>query len=222
MLVRHEHFLEHDQRFLAGELGIAGIHRAAVDHARVVGLAADDVGQPRRIDAHGADHRPVAIGLGHAHGRHEDQPMRIDRAGLMHLGAGHVDAVLVAAHHVQEQVGIGLLVRRLGAVALGIGHRAADDDVGGLRAPQEGQKPLVIIGAGLGVDVEGHRMAGADGVEADATLKAGAGASPELALHLVLGDEIAGLAGTCRKRLTAAGDLAMRALASSGRSVAIR
>ena len=133
VLVRHEHVLEHDQRFLAGELRIAGIHRAAVDDARVVGLPADDVGETGRIDAHRADHRPVAIGLGHAHGRHEDQPVRIDRAGLVHLGAGDVNAFVVALDHMQEQIGIALLVRRLGAVALRIGHGAADHDIGGLR-----------------------------------------------------------------------------------------
>jgi len=57
------------------QLRIAGIHLSAVDDSGVIGLAADDVGEARRIDPHGADHRPVAIGLGHAHGGHEDQPM---------------------------------------------------------------------------------------------------------------------------------------------------
>ena len=96
VLVRHEHVVEDDQRFLAGELRIAGVDRAAVHDAGVVGLAADDVGEARRIDAHRADHRPVAVGLGHAHGRHDDQPVRIDGAGLVHLGAGDVDALVVA------------------------------------------------------------------------------------------------------------------------------
>ena len=35
-------------------------------------------------------------------------------------------------------------------------------------------------------------MAGADGVEPDAALKAGAGAPAEFALHLVLGDQFGG------------------------------
>ena len=181
--------VENDQQFLAGELRIAGIERAAVDDAGVVGLAADDIGQARRIDAHRADHRPVAVGLGHAHGRHENQPMRIDRAGLVHLRAGDIDAFVVAPRHVQEQVDIALLMRRLGAVALRIGHGAADDDIGGLRALEEGEKAPVIIGAVLGVDIEGHGMAGADGIEPDAALKAGAGAAAEFALHLMLGDQ---------------------------------
>ena len=147
VLMRHEHVFKDDQRFLAGELRIAGIHRAAVDDAGVVGLAADDVSQPRRIDAHRADHRPVAVGFGHAHGRHEDQPMRIDRAGLVHLGARDVDAFVVAPHHMQEQIGIALLMRRLGTVAFRIGHGAADDDIRRLRALEESEKAPVIIGA---------------------------------------------------------------------------
>ena len=57
---------------------------------------------------------------------------------------------------------------------------------------EKGEEALVIVGAVLGVDVEGDRMAGADGVQADAALEAGAGAPAELALHLVLGDEIGG------------------------------
>src|SRR6185369_17542780 len=59
------------------------------------------------------------------------------------------------------------------------------------RAAQEFKKSLVIFGAVLGVDVESHRMAGADYIEPNAALEAGAGAPTKLALHLVLGDEIA-------------------------------
>jgi hypothetical protein len=77
MLVRHEDFIEDDERFLAGELRIAGIQGAAVDDAGVVGLPPDDVGQPRRIDAHRADDRPIAVGFGQPHGGHEDEPMRM-------------------------------------------------------------------------------------------------------------------------------------------------
>ena len=70
--------------------------------AGVVGLPSDDVGESRRIDTHGADYGPVLVGFGHAHGRHEDQPVRVHRAGLVHLGAGDIDALVVAAHDVEE------------------------------------------------------------------------------------------------------------------------
>ena len=107
MRVRHEHIFEHDQRLLAGELRVAGIHRAAIDHAGVVGLAADDVCEAGRVDTDRANHRPVAVLLGHAHGRHENEPVRIDRAGLVHLGAGDVDAFLVALRDMKEEIDVG-------------------------------------------------------------------------------------------------------------------
>ena len=96
-------------------------------------------------------------------------------------------------------------MRRLRAVALGIGHGAADHDIGRLRPLEEGKKALVIIGAGFGVDIEGHRMAGADCVEPDAALKAGAGAAAEFALHLMLGDEF----GRVHRHVEEAVDLAI-------------
>ena len=77
----------------------------------------------------------------------------------------------------------------------------------------------MVVGAAFGIDVEGHRMARADRVKADAALEAGAGAAAELALHLVLGDEIAGLG----RHMQEAVDLACRRCRcltppSSGRS----
>ena len=102
VLVGHKHLVEHDQRFLTGVAGVARIQVAAIDRACVVSLPTDHVGEPRRVNANSANDGPIAIGLGHAHSRHEDQPMRIDRAGLVHLGAGNVDAVIVAADDAQE------------------------------------------------------------------------------------------------------------------------
>ena len=88
---------------------------------------------------------------------------------------------------------------------------------------EEGEKALVIVGAVLAVDVEGHRMAGADGVEADAALEAGAGAPAELALHLVLGDEFAGTHRHMQEAVDLrAGDRGMHRGRSSGRSLASR
>jgi hypothetical protein len=75
VLVRYEDLVEDDERFLAGELSVAGVHGTTVDDTRVVGLPPDDVGQARSIDAHGADHRPIAVGFGEPHGRHEDEPV---------------------------------------------------------------------------------------------------------------------------------------------------
>ena len=140
----------------------------------------------------------------------------------MHLGAGNINAFVVALDHAQEEVGIALLVRRLGAVALRVGHGAADDDIGGLRAPQEGEKALVVVGAVFGVDVEGDRMAGADGVEPDAALEAGAGAPAEFALHLMLGDEIVRRGRHVQEAVGLHTAISLWTAPSSGRSLASR
>ena len=92
----------------------------------------------------------------------------------------------------RNKSGIALLVRRLGAVALGVGHCPADHDTGRLRPLEKSEKALVIFAAVLAVDIERHRMAAADGVKPDAALKASAGAAAKLALHLMLGDQFAG------------------------------
>ena len=47
----------------------------------------------------------------------------------------------------RNRSGIALLMRRLGAVTLRIGHGAADDDIGGLRPLEESEEALVIVGA---------------------------------------------------------------------------
>ena len=77
----------------------------------------------------------------------------------------------------EKQIGIALLMGRLGAIALGIGHCSADHDVGRLRSLKKSEEALVIVAALLVVDIEGHGMAAANGVESDATLEASAGAA---------------------------------------------
>ncbi len=85
---------------------------------------------------------------------------------------------------------VSLAMRRLGAVALRISHRAADHNVGHLGTTHEREEFLVVVGTALCVDVEGDRVAGADGVEPNAPLETGPGPPPQFALHLVLGDEV--------------------------------
>jgi len=46
-------------------------------------------------------------------------------------------------------------MRRLGAVAFRVGHGAADHNVGDLRAFDEGEEALVVVGSALGIDIEG-------------------------------------------------------------------
>lgn len=49
---------------------------------------------------------------------------------------------------------------------------------------------ILIVGTVLGIDVEGHRMAGTNRIEPNAMLETSAGAPAELALHLMLGDKL--------------------------------
>src|SRR5262252_3777299 len=81
-------------------------------------------------------------------------------------------------------------MRWFGALALRVCHGAADHDVRRLRALKEREKALVIFSPVLGIDIEGHRMTGADGVEPNTTLKTGAGAASKFALHFMLGDKL--------------------------------
>ena len=91
----------------------------------------------------------------------------------------------------QKKIEIGLLMRCLRAITLGIGHCTADHHICRLRALEKCKKALVIFGAVFGVDIERHRVTSADRIEPDAALKARAGAASQFALHLVLGDKIA-------------------------------
>ena len=100
-------------------------------------------------------------------------------------------------------------MRRLGTVALRISHCPANDYVGHLGTTHEREELLVIVGSALCVDVEGDRVAGANGVESNAALKAGPGPAPQLALHLELGDEVVRLGRNVEKTVDlATADLA--------------
>ena len=119
VLAVHEHALpgnedvvEDDHRLLAGELAVAGVD-VAVHGAGVAGLAAVDVGDAGRVDRQGADDGVVLVRRPEAHRRHHDQPVRIDAAGLVRLGAADVEALVVAARDVHEEIRVGLLVGRL-------------------------------------------------------------------------------------------------------------
>ena len=65
----------------------------------------------------------------------------------MGLGAADDDAVVTLLDDVDEHVRVGLLVRRQGAVALGVGHRAVGDDVLVLEVLHVLREALVVVGA---------------------------------------------------------------------------
>ena len=93
----------------------------------------------------------------------------------MRLGAGDVQALLIAVYHPHEHVLVGLLMGRLAAIALGVRHAGGDDQVVALQALQQLQEAAVVLGAVGLVDVIGERVHDRDAVEAGTALEAGAG-----------------------------------------------
>ncbi len=126
------------------------------------------------------------------HRRHDQHHVRIDRAGLMRLGAADHDAVGAPLDHAQVHVLVLLLGRALAAVAFDVGHGAVDDPVVLLHGDGEFSEARVVAGAELLVHVEGGGEHGIQGIQADAALEAGAAALPEQALHAHLVDQIVG------------------------------
>ena len=162
------------------------------------------------VDRDPGAHRVVAIFGAEAHRRHHQEPVRVDAAGLVQLGAADHDAVGVALDDAHEQVRIVLLVRRLAAVALGVGHRAADHEVLALHVLDEVDEALVVLGVFRLIDVVGDREQRVDRVHADAALKARAGALAEPALHAVLHHHVVDAFGHLQKAVHAlAGELAL-------------
>jgi hypothetical protein len=191
--VRDEDVIEDDHRFLPGELGVARVRGSGFRTAGVAGLSAVDVGDARRIGGDRGDHGVVPVGLEQPHRRHRDDPVRVDTPGLVGLRPADGDALGRPRGHPDEQVRVGLPVRRQRAVALDVGHGAPDDQVAPVHRREEGLHPLVVRGAVLLVDLIGDRVEGVEGVHAHASLEARPGDLSELALHLVLQDEVLGV-----------------------------
>ena len=162
--------------------------------ARVAALAAVDVvdalGVGRAAEADGE----VLVALAHGDGGHDDDLVRVAGAGLVRLGAAHDDAVVALLDDVHVYVGVGLLVRRQRAVALGVGHGAVGDDVVVLEVLHVLLEALVVVRALGLVGLVGDRVQRVDGVHADAALEARAGLLAQQALHLdLLGEVLGGL-----------------------------
>ena len=87
-------------------------------------------------------------------------------------------------------IGVGLLARPLRAVALGVGHAGAEDDIVGLGLLQEREIAPVIGRAVRLVDIVGDRMQHAEAIETGAALEAGPGDLPHPALHPILHHQI--------------------------------
>ena len=192
VLVGDKHMVEHDQRFLTAELGVADVDGAALELAGVAALAAIDHVKALGVGGAGKGDGPILVRLAHGDGGHKDVPVRVDRAGLVDLRAVDDDAVRVTLDHAQEEVGILLVVGSLGAVALGVGHGAVYGEILILHHDQELLEILVVVRAVLLVDLVGGGVDGVEGVHADAALEAAGRFLTEQALHLDLFDKVVG------------------------------
>jgi len=153
------------------EAGIAGV-RAFLHFALLVGLTAENQRHARRVEGQRAGHRIVPVGLFHRLRRHDQDFMRIDAAGHVHLRAADHDAVGPPFDDVRKQIRIGLLGRRKRAVAFRIGHSAHHHHVGFLNMEQVLFKPLEVIGGMFLIRVVGGHIGGVERVKADAALEA--------------------------------------------------
>mmetsp|Transcript_430 Transcript_430/g.1661 ORF Transcript_430/g.1661 Transcript_430/m.1661 type:complete len:510 (-) Transcript_430:387-1916(-) len=203
---RHEDVVEEDRHFLAAVLVVADVHRARgrFGRPRVARLSAEDVREPGRVDGDRAGHGVLGFVPREPLARHDDEIMRVERAGLVRLGAADDDAVGPPVDDANEEVGVGLARRSLGPIALGIGHRAADDEVVRLDVRDERAEAIVVRRPVSGVHEMRHRPARVDRVHADAPLEAGPRALSERALHEVLRDDVLGARAHVREPVHAA------------------
>ncbi len=198
-VIGDEDVVEQDHGFLPGELLVAGVGGVGFESAGVAGLATVDVGEAGVIDGDGGDDGVVAVSFAEAHGGHDQEPVGVEAAGLVHLGSADHNTVGMAFDDVDEEVGISLVGRGFGAVTFGVGHGSAQGEVFLLHVAQEGLEALVVLGAVGRVDGVGDGEEGVDGVHANAALEAGSGELAEFALHAVLGDDVGHAFGDVEK-----------------------
>jgi hypothetical protein len=104
----------------------------------------------------------------------------------MSFGSGNKNAFLCPLGDMNEQIGIGLFVRRKAPVAFNVGHRAAYHQILLLNLDDEVFEPFVINGLIFFVDLKGRRIKRIERVHPDAALKARPGQLAQPSLHFVL------------------------------------
>ena len=185
-LIGHKHVVEDGQGLHPAELTVAHVQLAALQLPGVTALAADDHVDARGVRRYGEGDGVVPVIRPHGLGGHDNDLMAVDDAGLVGLGPAHHHAVRTALHHAEEQIGVILGMRRLGAVALGVGHGAVHGQVVLLHVGGKFPEVLVIAGAVLLIHLIGGGEHRVEGVHAHAALEAGGGLLPQQPLHLHL------------------------------------
>ena len=215
-VVRNEHAVEDYQNLVAAVNLVADIDVVIfLGLAGIAGLTAEDQGDAVGIGRARKGNGVVLVALTHGDGRHNQNIMAVQVAGLMRLCTGDVNAVRGALNNVQEQVRVGLLGRRKAAVALNVGHRAVNAPVVVLYIGPELDEILVVLGTASLVGLKGGGVNRVSGIHADTTLEARCGLLAEQTLHFYLLDQVvrglvqmgktvyllAGQVGRCRHQI---------------------
>ena len=119
--------------------------------ARPAGGTGDDR-QPVGVARHRAADRERRVGFAHVAARHDEELVHVGRAGDDRLRPRDDDALGVPLDDVDVAVDVGLLVRPLAAVALGVGHGDAERQVLVLEVVQVGGEALAVVACRVVVD----------------------------------------------------------------------
>ncbi len=188
----HEDVVENGHGLPAAEAEVAHVELRLLQLAGVAGLPPEDVLDAGGVGGYREGDRPVFLARPHGYRRHDDDLVGVQHARLVELGAAHDHAVALAGDDAQVEVGVGLVLGALAAVALGVGHRSVDHHVLRLNAGPVLAEAAVVVGAVLLVALVGHAEHGVGGVHADAALEAAGGHVAAVALHQHLVDQVLG------------------------------
>ena len=215
-IVRNEYTVENNQNLVTAVNLVADVDVVMfLGLAGIAGLTAEDQGDAVGIGRARKGNGVVLVALTHGNGRHNQNIMAVQVAGLVCLRAGNINAVRGALDNVQEQIRIRLLGRRQTAVALNVGHSAVNAPIVVLHIGPELDEILVVLGAASLVGLKGGGVNRVSGIHADTTLEARCGLLAEQTLHFYLFDQVvrglvqmgktvyllAGQVGRCRHQI---------------------
>jgi hypothetical protein len=178
------------QCFNSAEFRISYVDRSALQLSRIAGLSSHDHEDSLRVYRNREGNRIILIVLSHGDGRHDNNLMRVDDAGLMCLGSAYNDTVISSLYNAEVQIRIRLCVRRLGSVSLRVCHGSVDDKVFLLNILHELQEILMVMCAMCLVTLIGRAEYRVECVHSYASLEASRGLLAEQSLHLDLVSQV--------------------------------